>query len=114
MAKKEEEKKNKSTAKRQTKAKEKAKKPLTRVPEEHIFWCNDGRIFRDLRELAEGFMAMSDETYYYHVSSERNDFCNWVINVINDTELAVDLRMVTGRDQAASCVVARLDFYEKS
>jgi hypothetical protein len=106
------ERKAKPTEKRQAKTEGKTKRPLTKVPEECIFWCNDGRTFRDLRELAEGLMAMSNETFYHHVNQEKNDFSNWVRDVINDGELASDLVKATCRDEAATYVVARLDFYE--
>ena len=106
------ERKGKPVAKRQIKAKGKTKKPLTKVPEEHIFWCIDGRTFGDLKELAEGLTAMSNETFYHHVTHDRNDFTNWVRDVINDVELANDLAKATCRDEAATYVVARLDYYE--
>jgi hypothetical protein len=104
--------KGKPAAKRQIKSKGKTKKPLTKAPEECIFWCIDGHTFRDLKELAEGLTAMSNETFYHHVTRDRNDFTNWVRDVINDVELANDLTKATCRDEAATYVVARLDYYE--
>ena len=49
-------------------------KLLAKVAEGSIFRCHDGRTFRDLKDLAEGLAAMSDDTFAYHVNSERNDF----------------------------------------
>ena len=111
MVKKGEQKAN-PAARRQTKAKAKKKLPLAKAPEEYIFWCSDGCTFRDLRELAKGLTAISNETFFHHVNQERNDFSNWVRDVINDIELASALAQATSKDEAATCVTARLEFYE--
>jgi hypothetical protein len=103
-------KKVKSQAKRKEQAqlKEQADKALAKVPEEYVFWCHDGRTFRDMKDLAEGLVAISDDIFAYHVNSERNDFSKWVKDVIRDEKLASDLAVVISRTQAAECVAARL------
>lgn len=107
--------KGKPAVKRQTKTKAKTKAPLVRAPEECIFWCNDGCTFTDLKELAKGLAAMSDETFFHHVdlvNQGRNDFSNWVRDVFNDVELANALTKSASKDEAAACVIARLDYYQ--
>ena len=94
--------------KSQAKTKGQAKKLLAKVPEEYIFWCQDGRIFNDMKELAEGLAAMSDDTFAYHVNLEMNDFSKWVKDIINDDKLASDIAMSTSRAEAAGYVAARL------
>ncbi len=111
MAKKSE-RKPKTTVKRQSRSRSVVKKLLVRASDEHIFWCNDGRTFRDLKELAEGLNAMSQETFYHHVTQVRNDFSNWVRDVIHDEELARSLGQAVCKEDAAAYVTARLDFYE--
>jgi len=103
-------KKVKSQAKRKEQAqlKEQAEKFLFKVPEEYVFWCHDGTIFRDMKDLAESLAAMSDDVFAHHVNSEKNDFCKWVRDVIKDEKLANDLVIVTNRTQTAECVAARL------
>jgi hypothetical protein len=44
-------------------------KLLAKVPEESVFRCHDGRTFRDMEELVEGLVAISDDTFAYHVNS---------------------------------------------
>jgi len=73
----------------QTIPKEQARKFLAQVPEEQVFWCNDGRIFRDMKELGEGLAAMSFDTFVYHVNLAKNDFSNWLRNVVKDEKLAL-------------------------
>ena len=89
-------------------ANEQANVLLMKAPEEHVFWCHDGTIFRDIKDLADGLGTMSGEIYAYHASLERNDFCNWVRDVIGDQDLAGELAEATSQTQAAECVTSRL------
>jgi hypothetical protein len=86
----------------------KAEKRLEKVPVEYVFYCCDGSVYRDLAELAAGLAAMSDATFAYHSNREKQDFCNWVRNVIEDIELAEDLALAASRAQAAECVADRI------
>jgi hypothetical protein len=99
-----------ATKKRKTAVLEKTeeeRKYLARVPEEFVFWNNDGSIFRDINELKEGLARMSDQTYAYHANAEKNDFTKWVRNIIGDEKLAKDLESATNREQAARIVDER-------
>lgn len=100
-----------------------AKKPRTRkstktknlkltekVPDEYAFWCCDGRRFTSMKDLAEALSSMSDEVYIYHVNVGKNDFYNWVRDIIQDVELANSLLQTTSRIEAARCVANRLIF----
>jgi hypothetical protein len=105
--------KSQTKPKKATVPKEQAQKFLAKVPEENVFWCCDGCIFRDMRELAEGLDAMSDQTYSYHRNEEKKDFTNWVMNVIGDTELANDLANLLDRNEAARVVATRITILSK-
>ncbi len=93
---------------------EQAQKILARVPEEYVFRCQDGRIFRDMRELAEALATMTDETFAYHSNAEKKDFSNWVIDIMGDKKLAQDLGKNANRAQAAKLVANRVSFLSKS
>ncbi len=86
---------------------------LASVPKGYDFLCHDGKKLSSMKELAEGLMAMSDETFAYHVNPERNDFSNWVRDVIKDGKLASELIAATTRLEAAGIVAARLAFLRK-
>jgi hypothetical protein len=88
--------------------KEQGQKFLSRVPEEYIFWCQDGRVLRDMKELAHALATMADETFAYHSNVEKKDFSNWVRDIIGDEKLAKDMEKATDRIQAAKQVRSRL------
>jgi hypothetical protein len=83
-------------------------KRLARVPEQYVFYCCDGSLFRDMQELAAGLAAMTDDVFAYHSNEEKCDFSNWVRDIIEDIELANDLAMARSRLQAAECVADRI------
>jgi len=100
--------------KSQAKLREQADKFLAKVPAEYVFWCHDGSIFGSMKELAEGLVVMSDETFTYHSNSEKQDFSNWVRDVIKDEKLASELATATNRLQAAEYVAARVTFLTRN
>jgi hypothetical protein len=88
--------------------KQDAQKFLSRVPEEQVFWCHDGRILKDMKDLAEALATMSDEAFAYHSNTEKKDFSNWARDVIGDAKLADDLGNAPDRTQAAIIVANRI------
>lgn len=90
--------------------KKKATMLLADVPDDKHFWCADGRILKNLSELVNGLNDMSDETFAHHSSEERNDFSNWVQDVIRDKTLASDLKKLRNRTEAAKRVSSRVAF----
>jgi hypothetical protein len=99
--------------KNETKLMQDTHKFLSRVPEEQVFWCHDGRIFRNMEEFGEALATMSDETFAYHLNAEKKDFSNWVRDVIGDTKLANDLENVLDRSQAAGIVASRIAYLRR-
>lgn len=89
-------------------SKEEAKMLLADVPGEYVFWCRDGLVFRNMKELRDGLANMSDETYAYHANKDKNDFSKWVGAVIKDEKLAAELQNVASRAEAAKRVDTRV------
>jgi len=83
---------------------------LADVPEEYVFWCCDGRILKNLRELCDALGAMSDDTFTYHVNAAKNDFHNWVKDIIKDDALASDLLKAADTKTAVTVVMERIAF----
>jgi hypothetical protein len=87
--------------------KEKAAKSLAAVPEQNVFWCHGGRVLRDMKELRDALVEISDDEFTYHSNDIKKDFSNWVRDVIGDEALAADLESATNREQAARVVEDR-------
>jgi hypothetical protein len=87
--------------------KQHAQRRLANVADQYVFWCHDGRVLRNIRELKDALEMMSDETYAYHANNEKNDFSNWIKDIIGDDKLAKDLVRSSDRRQAFECVQAR-------
>jgi hypothetical protein len=95
-------------AKTKTKTPKRKSKLREKVPAEYVFWCHDGSVFSDLSELEVGLMNMTDEVFAYHCNLEKQDFSNWIRDVVEDEALAEELAKATSRLQAAECVSVRL------
>lgn len=80
------------------------------VPQEFVFWCNDGQILRNLKELRDALEVMSEYTFTYHVNEAKNDFCNWVRDIIRDDILASQLLRVPNPVTAVRVVAERITF----
>ena len=81
---------------------------LENVPQDKEFWCHDGRIVRNMDELAATLREMSEETFHYHANGEENDFSTWVRDVIGDMTLANQLKKAANPAASADKVELRL------
>ena len=88
--------------------KQDAEKLLSDVPDDRSFWCCDGRVFRNMRDLAEGLANMSDDSFFYHSNGEKHDFSNWLADVVEDEKLAKDLSNSLTRREASKRVNDRV------
>ena len=90
--------------------KEKATLLLADVSDDKRFWCADGKALKNMSELRSALNDMSAETFAHHSSEGRNDFANWVRDVIGDKILASDLGKLLNRTEAAERVANRVAF----
>jgi len=81
---------------------------LSDVPGEKIFQCHDGRDVRNLEELSVALSDMTEQSFGHHVSEQKNDFSNWVRDVIDDSTLAKSLTKASDRAQARQIVEDRV------
>ncbi len=90
-----------------------AQKLLGDVPEDKVFWCQDERTLKNLQDLEVALKEMSDETFRYHSNENKNDFSNWVRDVIGDDKLAGELWNSLTRTQAARFVADRVAYLKR-
>ncbi len=69
-------------------------KRFNEAPEDKRFVLKDGRILKDIKELADALEHMSDDVFKHHVNESKNDFCNWAKDVLLEKELAEDLQKI--------------------
>jgi hypothetical protein len=93
-------------------SKEEANRRLGDVPDDKRFWCQDGKLVKNLGELEKALNDMSDETFHYHSGEERSDFSKWIREVVGDGKLANDLSKAKSRIQASQAVAKRISFLE--
>jgi hypothetical protein len=93
-------------------SKEEASRRLSAVGDEKRFWCHDGKLIKNLGELEKALNEMSDETFHYHSSEGRNDFSNWIRDVVGDNKLTNDLSKAKSRIQASKAVAQRISFLQ--
>jgi hypothetical protein len=91
-------------------SREEANRRLGNVPDDKRFWCQDGKVVKNLKELEEALNNMSDETFHYHSVEDKNDFSNWVRDVVGDTALANQLQKATTQATSAYRVETRLNW----
>ena len=87
---------------------QKPKRILVVAQNDQCFWLNGGSMIKDLNELKHALETMSNDQFSHHVDSERNDFANWVHNVLDDTELSGKLKRCKTRISTLRSVSAHL------
>ncbi|MBN2566471.1 hypothetical protein JXB02_00100 [Candidatus Woesearchaeota archaeon] len=81
--------KKKEGAKTKAPSLAKRKKRLSmNVEPDKFFIMADGRVIKNVKELALAMDDMAEDIFRHHVNEARHDFANWVRDVIGELELA--------------------------
>lgn len=88
---------------------EDAKSILSDVNPDQQFNLHMGTSIVNLEELAEALEIMNDVTFKHHVTKEKNDFSNWVRDIIRDIDLSNDLLKAKTRKKAFELVSQRIE-----
>ncbi len=94
-------------------SKEAALRVLGSVPEDKVFWVSDGSVIRSLEDLAKSLEKMSNETFKQHCNKEKNDFSNWIKDVIGDVRLANELKKNKTKTHAIHKIKRRIEWLKK-
>ncbi len=79
------------------------------LPQQHAFWLNDGRVLKNLNELYNSFYDMPEEVFRHHVTKDKNDFANWVRDVLKDDLLADYLEKAKTSEEAILAIENRIE-----
>ncbi len=93
---------------------DRGRKLFSDVPQEYRFWLSDGREIRNLNELLAALKTMKDDTFSYHVNREKNDFSNWVKDVLQDKKLADAMRNARKKEDTIAVLLNRKAAHEKA
>lgn len=68
------------------------------------FILNNGRVLKNVFELANSLSSMDDATFSYHVNSDKNDFANWIRGVFEDNGLADKVQKAGDKEEIAKVI----------
>ena len=90
-----------------------AKRVLSRVPESVSFWlCTNQKLF-SLKELAAALNGINDDMFRYHVNRDKNDFENWIRDIIQDKELAREISRIKTKETLNRKILERVEMLSK-
>jgi len=68
------------------------------MDESKFFYVCDGQILKSVEDLAGSLKHdMSDEVFNSHCNAEKNDFANWITEVIGDKKLSKNISRIKTR-----------------
>lgn len=104
---------SKKTAKKAVKRTKQAAggRVLVCASDSQCFWVQDGQVLQDLQDLAHALSTMQEEVFSYHANKERNDFADWVEQVLDDCDCAHGLRKSRSQGGAQRVVIRHLRLY---
>ncbi len=86
---------------------------LMDVVPKHEFNIYMGPSIKNLQELADALEIMDEDIFEHHVTKDRNDFSNWVNNIICDTELSKELLNAKTKEKTFEAVSQRVKQLKK-
>ena len=87
---------------------EDAERILADASPEQCFWVNNGPVIKNLSEMADSLACMNDDIFKHHVNKEKNDFGNWVRDVLKDAELADEIAGIKSKERILKKMQSRL------
>ena len=94
-------------------SKKDALKALSDVNPEHNFWVCDGGVLKSINDLLSALKKMNKNVFQAHVNKEKNDFANWINDIIKDEKLAKELYKVKDKKKIISKVTQRIAWLKK-
>lgn len=86
---------------------------MKEVPHPDLYFrLHNGVKLKGLCDLAEVLPEMDETTFHRHVSPGKNEFGDWVRNVIGDKTLANKLDMLETKEDAARAVNVRVNWFK--
>ncbi|MBD3354834.1 hypothetical protein GF361_02525 [Candidatus Woesearchaeota archaeon] len=74
----------------------------------NYFILKDGTVIKNLFELSKQLDKMPEEVFSHHVNENRNDFYNWVKDVVKDKSLARKISSVKDKSKMKKYIGAKI------
>jgi len=94
-------------------SKKDALRELSDVNPKHNFWVCDGKILKSIKEIPSALKKMKKSIFQFHVNKKKNDFANWINDIIKDTKLAKELYKIKDKKKIISKVTQRINWLKK-
>ena len=85
-----------------------ARRILSDVDAHHHFHVHTGSGLKNIYELSEALEIMDENAFSHHVNREKNDFANWIRDVIGDLKLAEEIVNYYERKRILKAVKSRI------
>ena len=79
-------------------------KHLSDVGSNKHFHLKSGKRIKGLIELADALKTMNDSTFAHHVNRKKNDFANWVRDVIKNEKLAYKMVRIENKEKLINII----------
>jgi len=80
---------------------------------DHYFYLNDNLAIKSLCDLSNHLKEMDEGTFKHHVNEEKNDFGEWVTNIIGDKTLGKKMNELKEQDEMSKAVEIRVDYIKR-
>ena len=90
-----------------------AEKFLSNVPTEKGFYFGEGFVVGSIEGLYNALDELSDEQFACHRNKEKNDFYNWIVDVIGDVRLANEIARTKTKNTLMKRIKQRMDSLKK-
>jgi hypothetical protein len=89
---------------------------LSDCPEGLEFWTCHGTIIKNIYELRDTIRALNEHAFRYHVNEDnkKNDFADWVYDVLGDTFLAYLLKKTIDKEEYLHIIEERIAALEEA
>jgi len=84
------------------------------VPHNKVFWFSNGNQAKSMGELYRAIKVMPDHEFSDHCNDQKNDFYNWVFDVVEDVELAKEMLGCTNKHTLISSMQTHFATLTKS
>ena len=82
---------------------------LKDAPADKYFYVHNGMTIRNLDELAVALDLMDGHIFEYHVNNNKNDFSNWVKEIIKKEGLAKELLNIKSKTASSERIRRYID-----